>query len=138
MVRFIQSVRTVVQEHKRRATQHAHDHSLRYEQIAHHHAQILAQQEDNSRINQISEETHVCEVAEEHIVQVALAESVHRKCEVIHECEMVVPRPNQVQTIDQRIQACNCEAHITIRQLVKQLVQIAVEILVEVAGRHLC
>lgn len=45
------------------------------------------------------------EVAEEHIVKVAFAESIHREGKVIHEAKVVVGWPDQVQSIDQSIES---------------------------------
>lgn len=75
-------------------------------------------------------------MAGEHIVKVALVESVHRKGEIVHESELVVARPNAVQAVDQCVQRDDRDAHVAIRDFVQQIVKVPVEILVEGALRH--
>ena len=56
------------------------------------------------------------EVAEEHIVEVAFLETIHRERKVIHEAKVVVCWPDQVHTIDQSIETNNSNSNIAIRQ----------------------
>ena len=56
------------------------------------------------------------EVAEEHIVEVAFGETIHRERKVIHEAKVVVCWPNQVHTIDQSIQSNYANSDVAIGQ----------------------
>ena len=79
----------------------------------------------------------MAEVAGEHVVEVAFVETVHAEGEVVHEGKHVVRRPDQIQAIEQSVDARNCIPDITLGEAVKQLLELPVDLLVEHAlGGH--
>ena len=65
----------------------------------------MREQEHDQGIEEITEEGHVSEVAQEQTVDVASVQTVHRECEVVHEAEHIGAWPNQVHSIDECVQA---------------------------------
>jgi hypothetical protein len=90
----------VVQEHETTAHQATQHHCFSHKQVAEHHGQVLGQQINDNRVEQVAEGRHVGEVAHEQVVYVALLQTVHREGEVVHKGEVIVFGPDQVEAIN--------------------------------------
>ena len=79
----------------------------------------------------------MCKVTRKQIVDVSLLESIHAESEVVHETELIVSRPQQVEAIDECVDGCHCNSNISIREFVDKIVELPIYVLVKRSFWHL-